>query len=133
MRAIGLADVEDAPDVGMIERSDGAGLALEAGPGSGIARDHTRQHLDCDRPIEARVAGSINLTHPAHAKQGADFVGTEAGALSEGQRWRDYKGRAAGRTGLLCDAEVATEPAPWGSSTPTRLLIADYSSRRHFG
>jgi hypothetical protein len=63
VRAIDAADVVDATDVGMVQGRDGASLALEARPRIGIASDLTRQDLDRDRPIEARVTCSVDFTH----------------------------------------------------------------------
>ena len=78
VRAIDAADVVDAADVGMVQGRDGASLALEAGPQIGIASDLTRQDLDRDCPIEARVAGFVDLTHAAQPDLGSDFVRAEA-------------------------------------------------------
>src|SRR5262245_33587093 len=92
VRAIDAADVVDAADVGMVQGGDGASLALEAGPHIGVARDHTRQDLDRDGPIEARVACSVDLAHPTRAKRGQDFIRTEASASSEQHgNGSDYK------------------------------------------
>ena len=74
VRAIDAADVVDAADVGMVQGRDGASLALEAGSQIGIASDLTRQDLDRDRPIEARVACSVDLAHPARADLGGDSI-----------------------------------------------------------
>ena len=71
-----------------------------------------RQHLYRHRAIEPRVARSVDLTHPARAEGGLDFVGAESSAGAEGQTAVDYTGGAAARTGLLLiNAVVATEPA----------------------
>ena len=61
------ADVVDAADVGMVERGDGARLALEACPQVRIVSDVARQDLDRDRAIEARVARLVDLAHAAGA------------------------------------------------------------------
>lgn len=69
----------------MVEGSDGASLTLEAESQIGIAGDLTRQDLDRDRPIETRVTCSVDLTHPARADLGGQFIRAEAGAGEEGQ------------------------------------------------
>ena len=83
VRAIDAADVVDAADVGMVQSRDRASLALEPGPPFGIASDLTWQDLDRDRPIEARVAGFVDLTHSTHANLGRDLVRAEERASSE--------------------------------------------------
>ena len=45
VRAIGAADVVDAADVGMVQRRDGASLALEARAQNRIASELTRKTL----------------------------------------------------------------------------------------
>jgi hypothetical protein len=75
----------------MIQRCEN--LRFTTKPREAIRIGHQRlvYHLDRDIAIQLRVACPVDFTHPAHAEQGADFVRTEAGAMSEGQRWRDYK------------------------------------------
>ena len=85
VRAIDAADVVDAADVGMVQRGDGAGLALEPGPQIGIASNLTRQDLDGDRSIEACVAGSVDLAHAAGSEGGDDLIRAEPGAGAESQ------------------------------------------------
>ena len=80
VRAIDAADVVDAADVGMVQRGDRPGLALEACPRIGIAGDVARQDLDGDRAIEARVAGLVDLAHPAGAERRGDLIRAEPGA-----------------------------------------------------
>ena len=84
VRAIDGADVVDAADVGMVERRDRAGLALEACPQIGIAANVTRQDLDRDRTVQPRVAGFVDLAHPAGAERADDFIRTEPCARVEG-------------------------------------------------
>ena len=83
VRAIDAADVVDAADVRMVQGRDGASLALEAGSQIGIASDLTWQDLDRDRPIEARVACSVDLTHSARADLDGHFIRAEACAGCE--------------------------------------------------
>ena len=84
--AIDAADVVDAADVGMIQRSDSSCLAFEAGSQIRIVSDFTRQNLDRHRAIEAGVAGFVDLAHATRAKRAEDFVGAETGAGEKCQR-----------------------------------------------
>ena len=61
MRAVGFADVVDAADVRMLERRDGARLALEARAEVRVAGDFGREDLDRDAAIEPCVAGFVDL------------------------------------------------------------------------
>ncbi len=85
VRAVGFADVVDAADVRMIERSDRARLALEAQ--IGIAGNLGREDLDRDAAIEPRVAGLVDLAHPARARaeRADDFVRAKSGASTKWQ------------------------------------------------
>ena len=58
----------------MIERSEDPCFAFEACEAIGVARESTRQNLDCDVASERRVARAVYLPHPAHAKRRDDFV-----------------------------------------------------------
>ncbi|OFW47357.1 MAG: hypothetical protein A3J29_23325 [Acidobacteria bacterium RIFCSPLOWO2_12_FULL_67_14b] len=76
------ADVVQRADMGMVQRGDGAGLALEAGD---VAR---LRALDGDRPVQAGVAGGPDFAHPALADERDDLVGAEphaGGQLHEGE------------------------------------------------
>ena len=59
----------------MIERGDGARLLLET---CGVFK-----RFDGDDPVEPRVPGAPDFTHPAGADQREDLVGTEGGSGSE--------------------------------------------------
>ena len=50
----------------------------------GVVRECVGEDLDRDVSVQLRVAGPIDLPHPAFADRRDDFVGTEAGARSEG-------------------------------------------------
>ena len=69
----------------MIQRGADFRLALEAKQPFGIAGKGLGQELQRDIAIELRVARAIDLTHPAHADAGDDFIGTEACAGRQGQ------------------------------------------------
>ena len=60
-----MADVMKRADVWMVQRRDGPRFAVEALLGFQIGRKMLRQNLDCYGTVEARVAGTIHLAHPA--------------------------------------------------------------------
>jgi hypothetical protein len=53
-----------------------------------VLRECGRQHLYRDIPVEAWIAGAVDLAHAARAKCSRDLVGPEVGADKETQsRW----------------------------------------------
>ena len=76
-------DVEERADVRVVQRGDGAGLALEPLLQIGIGGDVLGEDPDGDGAIQAGVAGLIDLPHPARAEGGLDLVGAERGAWIE--------------------------------------------------
>jgi hypothetical protein len=78
----------------------------------------SRQPLDRDRPIEARVACAVDLTHPARAEESDDLVGAEVRTRSEGQTVGLYR-RSHRSDGLVLDnAEVAAQRSSAGITLP---------------
>ena len=75
----------------MIQRCEKLRFTTEPRQAIRIGHKHSGSTLIRDVADQLRVACSVDLTHAADAEQGADFVRTESGAMSEGQRWRDYK------------------------------------------
>ena len=71
------ADVVQRADVGMIQRGDGAGFALEA------LSETLHRNFDGNVAVQAGIASPVHLAHPALADGPEDFVGAEAGASSE--------------------------------------------------
>ena len=69
--------VIEVAQVRMIQRRDGASLAFEA-----VAKLLGDQ-LDGDRPVQPRVAGLIDLTHPSRADRRDDLIRAELGAGSK--------------------------------------------------
>ena len=61
----------------MIQRSNGAGFALEAGAQILALGDVFRQDLDGDGAVEASVARLVDFAHSSSADRGEDFVGAE--------------------------------------------------------
>jgi hypothetical protein len=59
-------------------------FAREARQPIGIGREQLRQDLQRDIAIELRVTRAVDLSHPAGAKWGEDFVRTDSGASRQG-------------------------------------------------
>ena len=74
--AAALLEAVDVPDVRVIHRGERHRLALKTPETIGIGRELLGQDLDGDVAIELRVAGAIDLAHPAGAESPDDFVGT---------------------------------------------------------
>ena len=95
--ALGLADLVDAADIGMVERRGRLGLAHEAGPHGRVTVGRFRQELEGDFAIETRVLGQIDFAHAALAELPEDGVfagqspagGPFVRSLRGGQRLRD--------------------------------------------
>ena len=67
----------------MREGGDGLGLPLEALASLGAGREVRRENLDGDGPVEACVAGPVDLSHAARTNRRHDLVGTEADACAQ--------------------------------------------------
>ena len=76
-RVFGVHDSVNVSDVGMVERSQNLGFALEASHAVGIAQERRGQDFERDVALERRVARAVDLAHAALAEQGEDFVVTE--------------------------------------------------------
>ena len=74
---VGFLDRIDGHDVGVIERGDGASLALEAGEAVGIASHRGGQNFERDIAAELGVGGAIHFSHAARAERCLDFIKTE--------------------------------------------------------
>src|SRR5262249_51694077 len=64
-------------NVGMIERSQHFGFALEASHAAGIAGEGLGDYLQRHVALQPGVAGTIDLSHAARADGREDFVGPE--------------------------------------------------------
>jgi hypothetical protein len=89
-----MADVVHGTDVRMIERGDGARLALELAPGLGLRAGRRGQNLDRDGPAQTGVVRSIDLAHPAGADGRDDLIGTQT--RSGGERARSLRSELVG-------------------------------------
>jgi hypothetical protein len=74
----------DAGNIGMAQRCQGPGFALETGDPLGVARNQVGDDLQRDLSPEPAVPGAVNLTHSACAKGRDDFVRAEPVANREG-------------------------------------------------
>jgi hypothetical protein len=72
------ADVVEVADIGVVQRSDGSGLALEA-LAEALDRD-----FDGDIPTQPDGVSAIHLAHPALANGRDDLIGAEPVSGCEG-------------------------------------------------
>ncbi len=93
----------------MVESGGRLRLLLEARKTDGIRRELRVDHLQGDLPVQPRVPGPIDLTHPARAERGSDLVWPEAVAGRE-----CHKG--------------LTRFYPWGDCLTDRLSCEPLSS-----
>lgn len=70
----GLLDRVDGDDVGVVERGDGLGLALEALAALAVGADRGWEHLEGDAAVEVRILGRVDLAHAAVAEGARDPV-----------------------------------------------------------
>ena len=82
--AVGVADLVDLADEGMIERGGGQRLAAQPLARHRVGLDRGRQHLHGDAALEPRVFGEKHLAHAAGAERREDAVA--AGEQGFGQR-----------------------------------------------
>ena len=66
--------VIDGQNIWVIKHSGGTSFLLEATKPVGISRESGWKNLDRDIATQTRVASAINLSHPAGAELGEDFV-----------------------------------------------------------
>src|SRR5262245_8102943 len=111
-------DVVQVADVRMIQRRDRLRLALEAGAAVGVRGERLAQDLDRHDPIEARVAGLVDVAHPAAAERRQDLVWTETRAGTQRHRLGGkivqaddtaLTGRRQGRSGGGYDAGLSVD------------------------
>src|SRR4029453_6279139 len=77
------ADIVQGADVRVTEAGDGAGLALESGPRSGVRAHVPGQHLDRHVPPEPGIPRAVHLAHAARTKQSGDLERPELRARGE--------------------------------------------------
>ena len=72
--AVGLSDLVDRANIGMIQRRGGAGLALEALQRRRVFLQLSGQELQSHVPAEAEIFGLIHHAHAAAAELVQDAV-----------------------------------------------------------
>ena len=88
------ADVVEDQDVRVAQPGHCAGFDLESAEPSGIGGHGRGKELDRHRPIEAEVAGAVDVAHPAGAEQrldpvvADDLAGGECGCFRRRQQLR---------------------------------------------
>ena len=70
----------------MVEAGDGPRFALEPRTQSWIGEQVRQESLDCDGPVQPRVAGFVDLPHPAGPERRDDLVGAETRTGRQGHR-----------------------------------------------
>jgi hypothetical protein len=119
VRAALLADVVDGDDVRVRERGGGARFRLEAPHELGVRRELRREHLERDRPVEARLHGEVPRAHAAAAERTLDPVAREDGG---GER-RLLSGPSVGA--------ISSSPAPTiGTNAPVSSVRGCRGARR---
>ena len=69
---VGLIDLVDGADVGVVQGRCGLRLGDEAKLGGGVGEEAWRQELERDHPAEASVLGTVYHSHAAGAEFGDD-------------------------------------------------------------
>ena len=80
--AVAVLQAVDRRDVGMVQRRQHLGFALEARQALGIGGERRRQDLDRHLALEPRVGGAIDLAHTAGAER-RDDLGTDRDGYRE--------------------------------------------------
>ncbi len=84
LHAVGVFEPMDLRDVGMIQRGQHFGFALEPRQAIRVGCNGFGQHLDRDLALQLRVGRLVHLAHAAHADLSGDFVRAETGSGGEG-------------------------------------------------
>src|SRR5207249_2597630 len=96
----------------VIQRGEHLRFALEPRRAVGVERPRLRQDLDRHLAPELRVAGAVDLTHPAGTERGDNLVRSEAAAGCQrhqrvtGARRRSSSKKLKMKTSLSCFAPV---------------------------
>src|SRR5262249_23442030 len=85
-----LPEAEQHRDVGMIERGEHAGLALEARVPVAVGDQRVAQNLERHLAAQRRVLGAIDLSHSAGAEQREQTIGADRRSRNERHRSADY-------------------------------------------
>jgi len=72
--AVGVADIEDAADVGMGDLASDANFGMKSCKGGSILREDFGKKLDGDKLAECQVFSAVDFAHAAAACHGNDAV-----------------------------------------------------------
>jgi hypothetical protein len=86
--AVGLADLVDLHDVGVLKAGDGLGLGAEAGQFVGAGVGAGQDHLEGDQAVQAEVPGLVDDAHAAPAQFPEELVAGDDGAVGGGRLGR---------------------------------------------
>ena len=114
--AVRLLEAEDRPDVGMVDRCEHLGFALEPGEAVRIERETVGENLERDVPIQRGITGVIHLAHSAFANFRDDFVGPQFPAYLHRDPLASARLRRSSRRLHATRAE-AGPPAPISART----------------
>ena len=84
MAPLSFLEAVQGGNVGMAQRREDLGFALEACETIGVGGQRVRQHLDRNRASELRVAGPVDLAHATRAQERQDLVRAESCADGDG-------------------------------------------------
>jgi len=86
--AVGVIELEDGADVGVRQRGQRLRFRAEPGQVRRVLLEVRMHDLERDLTAQLGIAGAVHLAHPAGAKDGQQFIGTDPRAWSQGH----YKG-----------------------------------------
>ena len=110
---LGLADVVDVDDVGVIDAVGGARLAQHPGAEVRLAAQVGPDQLEGDHPIDEDVPGAVHDAHPALAEPRLEAI--PAGDDLSDQRVRRPSGCPIERFPLRCSMFVVVSSVPRAS------------------
>jgi hypothetical protein len=87
-RSTGIFESVDRSNVGVIERGENFGFALESRHAVSIPRKRFWQDLNGYIAAKFRITGTVNLTHPARTNSGENFVRAQTAA---GERRHEHQ------------------------------------------
>ena len=84
--SVGLANLVNRADIGVIERRDGARFLQQSLAPSGFLSQSSRKDLQGDVPLQPRIARAVYLAHAARADGVEDLVRAKVRAGADGHR-----------------------------------------------
>ena len=92
-QAVGLADVVDLHDVGVLQAGDGLRLGQEADGGLGAGMGAGQDHLQDAGAVQADLPGAVDDAHAAAAQLAQDLVAVDGGDDAPGHLRREHRRR----------------------------------------